>query len=98
MDNRSGSAPLIVGAFGSGTTGRLNISDKDSIVSYRDTPSSSGHIESIYAGFGADTTGMINIFNGGVFEVLNNTNIYIGSDTPGGGDGYVVIDGSNSKM
>ncbi|MCV5990737.1 hypothetical protein OFO94_32245, partial [Escherichia coli] len=34
----------------------------------------------------------------GVFEVLNSTNIYVGSDTPGGGDGSIVIDGSNSKM
>lgn len=98
MDNRSGSAPLIVGAFGNGITGKLNISGRNSIVSYRDTPSSSGHNESIYVGFGPGATGEMNIFNGGVFEVLNNTNIYVGSDTPGGGDGIIVIDGSNSKM
>ncbi|AJG11413.1 autotransporter outer membrane beta-barrel domain-containing protein [Escherichia coli] len=98
MDNRSGSAPLIVGAFGNDIAGKLNISGRNSIVSYRDTPSSSGHNESIYVGFGPGATGWINIFNGGVFEVLNSTNIYVGSDTPGGGDGSIVIDGSNSKM
>jgi len=98
MDNRSGSAPLIVGAFGNGIAGELNVSGRNSIISYRDTPSSSGHNESIYVGFGPGTTGWINIFNGGVFEVLNNTNIYVGSDTLGGGDGSIVIDGSNSKM
>ncbi|EFM4758545.1 TPA: hypothetical protein KH795_004847, partial [Escherichia coli] len=48
MDNRSGSAPLIVGAFGNDIAGKLNISGRNSIVSYRDTPSSSGHNESIY--------------------------------------------------
>ena len=100
MDNRTGSAPLVIGAFGSdsGVIGTLNISGKNSLVSYRNTPSTSGHNESIYVGMGPETTGLINITNGGTFEVLNKSDIYVGSDTLGGGDGLIVINGTNSKM
>lgn len=98
MDNCLGSVFFIVGVFGNDIVGKFNIFGRNSIVLYRDMFSSFGYNEFIYVGFGSGVIGWINIFNGGVFEVLNSINIYVGLDISGGGDGSIVIDGSNSKM